>query len=62
MMRFEFLDVIFEEKGLEIDTHKPPRVRFIWSYHTQDVLTKVGQRAKLTFSSNFDDKNSIKSS
>ena len=36
-MSFGFLDVIFGEKGLEIDTYKHPK--FVWSYHTHIVNT-----------------------
>ena len=63
MMSFAFLDMVFEGKGLEIDTYKPPKC--IWSYHTHVVNTrwpKWSRRPKLTFLSNFDVKNSIKSS
>ena len=55
-MSFGFLDVIFGEKGLEIDTYKPPK--FIWSCHTHMVNTtcwpKWPRAPKLTFLSNFD--------
>ena len=40
-MRFGFLDGIFGEKGLEIDTYNPPK--FIWSYHIHICGTRVGQ-------------------
>ena len=38
MMTFEFLDVIFEGKGLEMHVFKPQR--FIWSYHTHVIHTR----------------------
>ena len=63
MMSFAFLDMIFGGKGLQIDTYKPPKC--IWSYHTHVVNTswpKWSKRSKFTFSSDFDVKNSIKSS
>ena len=49
MMSFAFLDMIFGGKGLEIGTYKPQND--IWSV-----------RPKFTIFSNFDVKNSIKSS
>ena len=63
MMSFAFLDMIFGGEGLGIDTYKPSKC--IWSYHTHVVNTrwpKWSRRPKLTFLSNFDVKNSIKSS
>ena len=63
VMSFGFFDVIFGGKGLEIDTYEPPN--FIWSYHTHMVNTcwpKWPRAPKSTFLSNFDVKNSIKSS
>ena len=63
MMSFAFLGMIFGGKGLQIDTYKHPKC--IWSYHTHVVNTswpKWSKRPKFTFLSNFDVKNSIKSS
>ena len=63
VMSFGFFYEIFGGKGLEIDTYKPPN--FIWSYHTHMANTcwpKWPREPKLTFLSNFDVKNSIKSS
>ena len=62
-MSFAFQTTIFGVKGLEIHTYSLPKR--IWSYHIHVVNTswpKWSKRPNLTFSSNFDVKNSIKSS
>ena len=49
MMIFGFPDVIFGEKGLEVDTYNPPNL-FDYIAHkcsTRSVLTKGAQRAKI---------------